>query len=179
MLRSLLSADWWVGRKVRRHLPLRNRTIEAAESRILLALRVWTGGAITNDRWSDKDNWEGDVVPVAGDDLEFPAGFISTDRGVVNDLGSVASKLRNITFRSGDYKVTGNPITLSGNLTVLGSSTEKVVIENDITFTAASHRITHQTLLELTGRLKNLTGTGEIRKAGTGALTIGGEFANT
>jgi hypothetical protein len=144
-----------------------------------LALRVWTGGAITNDRWSDKDNWEGDVVPVAGDDLEFPAGFISTDRGVVNDLGSVASKLRNITFRSGDYKVTGNPITLSGNLTVLGSSTEKVVIENDITFTAASHRITHQTLLELTGRLKNLTGTGEIRKAGTGALTIGGEFANT
>lgn len=179
MLKSLRSAHWWGGRNARRHRPLGNRTIEAAESRILLALRVWTGGAITNDRWSDKDNWQGDVVPVAGDDLEFPAGIISTDRGVVNDLGSVASKLRNITFRAGDYKVTGNPITLSGNLTVLGSSTEKVVIENDITFTAANHRITHQTPLELNGRLKSLTGTGEIRKSGTGKLTIGGEFANT
>ena len=153
-----------------------SRGVQAVESRVLLAQRVWSGGAALNDRWSDKDNWVGRVAPVAGDDLVFPAGIGLLDRGMVNDIAS--SKFRNILFESGDYKVTGNTITLSGNITTL-ASTDATEIDSNIVFTAAGHQLNVQGPLVLNGRLSNLNGSGEVRKTNVGTLSFGGIVSNT
>lgn len=146
------------------------------ESRVLLVQRIWSGGAALNDRWSDRDNWEGRVAPVAGDDLVFPAGIGLLDRGMVNDIAS--AKFRNITFQSGDYKVTGNSFTLSGNITTLAAS-DSTEIACNIVFTATTHQLDIQGPLILSGRLSNLNGTGEVRKVNVGSLSFAGIVSNT
>jgi autotransporter-associated beta strand protein len=72
---------------------------------------VWTGADIGRTNWSDALNWVGNIAPVPGNDLIFPAGaaqFIST-----NDLTGVTG-FNSITFEAGGYTVNGNEIRLSG-----------------------------------------------------------------
>jgi hypothetical protein len=35
------------------------------------ATRTWDGGSLLNNNWQTLENWEGDVAPMAGDDLVF------------------------------------------------------------------------------------------------------------
>jgi hypothetical protein len=44
------------------------------------ATRTWDGGSLVNDNWQTPENWEGDVMPSAGDDLVFPESHSARER---------------------------------------------------------------------------------------------------
>ena len=180
ILHALLSklVRLMVPRETSRRRRVRHTTFESLEPRILLATRIWDGGAISNDKWSDNKNWVGNVAPVSNDDLVFPAGIGLLDRGTNNDIFSTTFK--SLRFEGSDYKLTGQAVKLSGDVTVLPSLAPST-IELDITFLAANHGISVGTAstLSLNGRLKNFPGDGLITKSGEGDLIFGGEFTNT
>lgn len=114
------------------------------------ATRVWTGAA--GIEWSKPGNWQGGVVPVAGDRLVF-----SNTTGVVdsyNDLFNVAFEALEIRS-NGQYVFRGEPIPLSAST---GSS---LFIES------ASPLISFKTTLRLTGMTSRIT-----------VRPVGGEAAN-
>jgi autotransporter-associated beta strand protein len=71
-----------VSRKCRRSRSKRRPTIwrrltclpwlEPLEARVAFSVRTWTGLGV-NHLWSNPNNWQGGIVPVADDDLVFPA----------------------------------------------------------------------------------------------------------
>src|SRR5262245_54202435 len=67
--RPLALAKGTAGQRGRRFQP----GLEILEDRCLMATRVWDGGAVSNN-WTNATNWQGNIAPVAGDDLVFPAG---------------------------------------------------------------------------------------------------------
>ena len=73
------------------------------------ALRTWTGA--TNNLWSNAGNWD-TGVPVAGDDLMFPAA--AANLANQNDLAAGTS-FGTITL-GGGYTITGNALTLTTSL---------------------------------------------------------------
>lgn len=76
------------------------------------ALRTWTGsGANTN--WTTAANWSGNVAPVAGDTLEFPV--VGTTFNSVNNFPAGTS-FGDILIGAATYNITGNAITLNGDL---------------------------------------------------------------
>ena len=86
--------------------------MERLEDRLLLAVRVWTGGDLANDLWSDADNWD-TGVPVDGDDVVIPATANSAE--VLFD-GSVAGGAVTINSLSSDepFRITGATLTVQG-----------------------------------------------------------------
>src|SRR5262245_23652800 len=62
----------------------RKMFLEQLENRSLMAVLVWDGSA--NNLWSNAANWTGDVAPMAGDDLVFPAA--AGNLANVNDLAA-------------------------------------------------------------------------------------------
>ena len=151
------------------------------ESRILLTTRTWTGGAISNDKWTDKDNWSGDIAPVSGDDVVFPAGIGALDRGTNNDIANLT--LKSIRFEGGDFKLTGNSIKLTGDITVLPSLAAST-IEFQVSMTVATHviNVANTSRLNFNGRLNDFSTTvnpGLFVKTGSGVLTFGGTNTNT
>ena len=84
-----------------------------------LAAGTWNGGSIVDSDWSDATNWNG---------LAFTSGntvtFGGTTRQInTNDLADLA--LTGIIFSTANWNISGNPITLSGNITdnIGGSNT--------------------------------------------------------
>src|SRR5438874_2081183 len=76
------------------------------------ATRTWTGGAILNDYWTDKDNWANDNDPVSGDILVFPTGVQNSDQGMVNTFGS-GTVFQRLIFNDDGYTVSGTSVRLS------------------------------------------------------------------
>src|SRR5688572_8664703 len=120
----IMSASWWrraaraVGarsRKVRQQ-KTRRITLEPLEARQLMATRIWDGGAVTNDRWTERRNWQDNVAPVAGDTLVFPDGLGFLDRGVRNDFPD-DTQFEDIVIEGEGYLFLGNRITLAGDFT--------------------------------------------------------------
>ena len=66
---------------------------------------TWDGGSTVNNLWTTKENWVGDVAPMAGDNLIFPAGAAQLDN--FNDYPS------EIVF--GSITVSGSGYNLQGN----------------------------------------------------------------
>jgi autotransporter-associated beta strand protein len=91
-------------------------------SRADAATRTWTG--TSSGLWNVAANWGG-TLPVAGDDLVFPAGAANT----TNSNNFVTGTLfHSITFEAA-YSVLGNPITLGdGGLTLSPGSTNNVTV---------------------------------------------------
>jgi hypothetical protein len=79
------------------------------------ATRTWTGGALLNDRWTDKDNWSGDVPPVRGDALVFPTEVATTDKSMNNNF-SAGTSFASLRFDDDGYRVNGNAFVLSGGI---------------------------------------------------------------
>lgn len=176
---ALCGASAFMVRPKRRRQNLTSGGFDSLEPRLLMTVRIWDGSATLNDNWSDARNWVGEVAPVSGDDLIFPAGIGLLDRGTKNDLPFATFK--SIEFQSGDYKLTGNSITLTGDITVAASQ-QPVKIEFPILLTAATHRINvgKASLLELNGRLSNIAGdAGRFIKTGEGSLIFGGTAINS
>jgi autotransporter-associated beta strand protein len=85
------------------------QTVETLEDRLAPATFTWTGAG-TDDLWSDRFNWQGNVAPtIAGaDDLIFPAGAARLSN--TNDF--VAAQFKSITLLGGGYTLKGAEITL-------------------------------------------------------------------
>src|SRR5262249_34334847 len=83
----------------RRMLAFRPR-LECFESRIVPAVRTWDSLTCfsLDAKWSNKDNWSGNVAPVNGDDVIFPNAD-GVRRSTHNDIPNLV--LNSITFAGG------------------------------------------------------------------------------
>ena len=172
--------------------------LEQLENRSLLAVMVWDGSA--SNSWADAANWSGDVAPIAGDDLVFPAG--AGNLANINDLAA-GTRFNTILIQGTGYNITGAAIELSGGLTAnntTGSNTFGLdtTLINAQTFMSANPGTT----LNLTGGINTaniigsyfvgsvpaivfdgqgdlnstgvISGAGGLSKLGGGTLTLGG-----
>jgi hypothetical protein len=80
--------------------------------------RVWTGQG-SSAKWSNPNNWAGNIAPVAGDNPVFPAGAAQETN--TNDLAA-GTQFGNVVFQAGGYSVSGSAITLNGSLDSSASS---------------------------------------------------------
>src|SRR5262245_41342632 len=85
--------------------------VEPLEDRTVPTIVTWHGGALFTHVWTAKNNWVGNVAPVPGDDLVFPA---NADRRTtnINDFPP-GTGFRSITFTGGGYQLNGDRIQLS------------------------------------------------------------------
>lgn len=74
------------------------------------AVRTWSGAA--NNLWSTPGNWD-TGVPVAGDDLVFPA--TSANKSNVNDLATGTS-FNTITLQNNGYTLSGNTVAVTAGI---------------------------------------------------------------
>jgi fibronectin-binding autotransporter adhesin len=127
---------------------MRRRTLRVQYLENRLTPAIWNGGGADNN-WMTPQNWVGDVAPVAGDVLEFPAGALQTVN--VNNFPTGTS------FAA--LSVTGPSYQLSGNAIALGAG-----VNADIPGGAS------ELMLEIDGA-------GGLMKSGGGTLVLSG--ANT
>ncbi|HQR06657.1 MAG TPA: autotransporter-associated beta strand repeat-containing protein [Gemmatales bacterium] len=143
--------------------------IEVLEDRLALATRVWDGNALSNN-WSNAFNWAGDIAPVAGDDIVFPAGAFNDNKVADNNFPD-GTQFHSINFQGGGFIVKGNRIVLgSGGITDNGSSN---VLKLDVTLSAPTTIRVGSNLL-FTGNLTGLSSTFSLTKTGTGTLVLEG-----
>jgi autotransporter-associated beta strand protein len=82
------------------------------EDRLAPALATWDGGGM-NNLWSNPDNWAGNLLPQAGDDLNFPTAALQFT--TVNDFAAGTS-FQSLSIRELNYRLSGNAIVLTGLL---------------------------------------------------------------
>jgi autotransporter-associated beta strand protein len=78
-------------------------------------VRTWDGGGVDNN-WATAANWVGDVAPVVGDDLVFPANAAKFTTN--NNIGALLTTYRSITIEGGNYTIGGNGLRLTNGLRV-------------------------------------------------------------
>lgn len=150
----------------RQHLRTRP-WMEVLEDRFMPATRIWDGGAISNN-WSNASNWQGNVAPVAGDDLIFPS--TASDKTADNNF-SDGTLFNSITL-GGGYTLRGNQIRLGvGGILSLGSSN---IINNDISLTGGTAvprniQVNSGATLFIDGEI---SGSHPLHKLGTGDLSF-------
>ena len=71
------------------------------------------GGTSADANWTTASNWVGDVAPVAGDDLYFPAA--AAQKVDVNDFPS-GTAFDSMNFTGSGYDVTGSGIVLAAGI---------------------------------------------------------------
>jgi hypothetical protein len=87
----------------------------------LAATRTWTGGGL-DDTWSNPANWQGNAVPVDGDDLIFPAvGGTTTTNDLPNLLVNTLSISPPRTFVGAAIRLQ-NGITVSNTVAFSNSN---------------------------------------------------------
>lgn len=158
---------------------------------------LWDGGG-GNSNWTTPANWAGDVAPVAGQELIFPAGVIQT---TTNNNFPDGTAFGPITVASG-YTLQGNRVNLSGGIqrdTTAGGFSSinlPLTLVGNQTFTAQlGLRTTINVPLDLNGATltinaaataasgvslaSTITGSGTIIKSGLGELSLIGAAPNT
>ncbi len=129
--------------------------------------RIWDGGGGDNN-WTTAANWDYDLVPVTGDDLQF-AGMARLAPN--NDIAADTS-FGSITFSSGAgaFVLGGNRITLTGAITNNDDSTQTInlamVIAATRTISCTSGAITVGGIIS--------GGGGGLTKIGGSILTLSG-----
>jgi autotransporter-associated beta strand protein len=83
--------------------------------------RTWDGGAADNS-WQAA-NWVGDLAPVAGDDLVFPAGV--ADKATLNDFPA-GTEFTSIAVDGPGYSISGNRILLASAIVKTGSGDARI-----------------------------------------------------
>lgn len=140
--------------------------LEILEDRCVPATRTWDGGALSNN-WSNASNWVGNIAPVAGDDLVFPAG--NFDKTADNDYAH-GTHFRSITL-GGGYTLRGNRIFL-GEGGVIDNSGTSNIIKNDLDFGSEVNRniqVGSGSTLFIDGVISGSSG---LTKLGTGNLSL-------
>jgi autotransporter-associated beta strand protein len=115
--------------------------IESLEGRRLMSTAVWTGAAgNANYSWNNPANWQGDVVPTSGQDVDLPAS--AAHAGVVITVDTSVT-VGNISFDASNYQInTQNSATLTvdGDIQGTGTSLEigTLVLGHNTTITLAA-----------------------------------------
>jgi fibronectin-binding autotransporter adhesin len=172
-----------VSTKGQRQSRFRRLLLEPLEARHLLAVRIWDGDFGGN--WGDAANWVGDVAPVAGDDLVFPAS--AANKSTTNDL-TAGTRFNTIQIQGSGYDISGNAIELYGGLTAnntAGSNTFglDVRLVNAQWFSSANPGTT----LNLTGTIDTgelvgttfIHGTSAVHFDGSGITIVTGTIAGS
>jgi hypothetical protein len=123
----------------------------------------WTGQGPDN-LWSDGANWLDGSAPTAGADLVFPSGAQSLD--TVDDLGYA---FHSITVAD-HYSISGQPLTVTGNLLVRSSSSLEV--DNTLTVAAGGTLDDQGTVTVAVGG--TLDDQGAVTVEGPGQLAVAG-----
>ncbi len=121
---------------------------------------VWlgTGGGGDGVSWDDSDNWQGGMVPGAGDVAIFPANASGNTTGdIVLPANATADS---IEFEGTSYVLSGNNIILSGNAVIDSAFTESATIDSVISGTDGL-RVTGGGTIRLNGN-NTYTGTTNI-----------------
>jgi autotransporter-associated beta strand protein len=158
--------------------PLISARCETLEARRLMA-DIWSGaGADTN--FSDADNWIGDVAPVSGQAVTFPAGassaIVTIDKNVtVGDIEFDAS----YTVNSSGSSSTATIIALRGSINETAGDTvinAPIALDQTTNITLAS-----PATLTLNGVVSNNNGGNAfgITEMGTGTLTLASPTGDT
>ena len=119
-----------------------------------MATIIWTGGDVTDAKWSRAANWDLARAPLAGDDLHF-AG--STRPSTTNDIAADTS-FASITFDAGAaaFTLAGNRITLAGAITVTASSSPAISL--NIILSTVINVVLTNAWLTLSGVLSGASG---------------------
>jgi len=80
--------------------------------------RTWDGGG-TNGHWTEPQNWAGDVTPVAGDNLRFPASAVQLS--CTNDFPS-GTTFNSITVSGTNYVLRGTNLALNAGIYVTNAA---------------------------------------------------------
>ena len=88
-------------------------------------LRIWGGGAIMNNSWTNSQNWVGSVAPLAGDDLQFPDGASKDNNNNNYTNGTTFNSISFFHGSSGSgagYTLAGNSIALNAGVSTVNNS---------------------------------------------------------
>jgi autotransporter-associated beta strand protein len=154
--------------------------------------RRWDGGSVVNGNWQTKENWEGDVAPLPGDDLVFPSGAPRLTNS--NDFPA-GTTFNSITISAPGYLISGNSIALNAGVTssALGtvpSICVPIKLNSDQTFNASingaglafdnparidnnGHQLTLTGPGTITINATDITGSRGLTKSGSGSASIG------
>ncbi len=105
------------------------------------AIKTWDGGG-TDSNWLTATNWVGDVAPVSGDDLVFPA---NASQFSTNNNFFLLTNFNSIIIEGGNYAIGGNPFRLSKGLTIAGGTqaiNTAITLTGTQTFNAAQGSLT-------------------------------------
>lgn len=86
------------------------------------ATRTWSGGGSTPWNWNDSANW--DTLPVAGDDLVFPAGPTNL---TTNNNFTAGTVFNSITLSGGGYTLAGNSVSITTNVADSNTSGTNII----------------------------------------------------
>ena len=133
---------------------LRSLTLACLASAVNAADLTWNGGSTVDGNWSRNENWSG-LAPAGGDTLFF-GGSARTSNA--NDL-SDGTPFSGINFNSGAgvFTLSGNSITLDGNISNLSANTQTInlpiALSNVRTIYGVGKQITLNGVLSGTGGL--------------------------
>ncbi len=142
-------------------------TLEALETRLAPAIRVWSGGG-PDANWSTAANWGGTGVPAGGDDLQFPATAFTTSNNDIVDL-----TLNSLSFTTGNgYTLTGVGFSLVSSITAGNpAGTNRININLSLVSSAFTIDVTASGILNIGGVLDGFP---NVLKIGGGELVLGG-----
>ena len=139
-----------------------------------MATITWNGGGV-DANWATTANWVGGVAPVAGDDLVFAGTTQLTPNNNITADTSFAS----ITFSAGAgaFNLTGNRITLTGNVTNSSSNAQTLNIAVIVNVATCNLSASASGSLNMAGVISETGGARIVAAVGAGILTLGA--ANT
>ena len=148
---------------------------EPLECRRLLSgvADTWTGAGV-NSLFSNPANWQGNVAPTSGQDVDFPAAVSNTTVSIDGNM-----TIGNIEFDAGYTLSSANTITLAGNVTdTVGDVTidNPIVLGQPVTFlTFDAAKITLNGIISDGGNALGIDkqGNGGLLLAGTGDTYTG------
>lgn len=131
------------------------------------ATRVWDGGSASSGNWIDANNWNPNTMPVAGDQLVFPAGAarLTNTNNFVNGTG-----FDRITFTGDGYQLYGNNLRVTNGVFAGNGSGNNVFRPNLISTAAdpsfivtnAGGTLTLAGSLDISGQQVTLDGAGSL-----------------
>jgi autotransporter-associated beta strand protein len=147
------------------------------------AMKTWDGGG-ADDNWATAANWVGDIAPIVGDDLVFPANAAKFTTN--NNIGALLTTFRSITIEGGNYTIGGNGLRLTNGLRVndgIQAINTIVNLGETQTFSAGRNSLTVIAVLSLLNFpltfdgegafvVGVITGSGNVTKNGLGGVLL-------
>ena len=132
---------------------------------------IWDGDSTTDSNWTTAANWVGNVVPVPGNDLVFPAGAARLSPA---DNYPAGTDFRSITIAGSGYDLTGNSLTLDAGITTTNATGTNTIADALVLSTGQTFLSTYATTtLTILGALTTPANGQALTVDGTGTTTLG------